>query len=461
MKIETVGDVERVRYRRNPLQRRIKFALETEKKIVGVFASWRSGKTDYVALEHCIRRQAYDNGGVLHLIAANTYGQLIDSTLRALYDKLELMGIPHVPRNLPKSHRPFNVFVWNGDRWVEFACRSMDNFDMVAGMTFGSIWLDEVWKTEKWTYELAISRLSDKRSRHLQMVLTTTKDEPEHWMYTDIVQLLDLGRIMEGGVKASEVIELVEGTTYENEWNLAPGFIRTLRATLDPKMFSRYVENKWVSAAAGQMFYEFDRAIHMKTLPVEEYLPLIVSSDFNIDPMCWSIWQMPKGERLNCVDQLKMDFDADTETATKEILNRYPRVRHFVWTGDASGRARSTKSKSSDYQIIRATVEAAGRTIELRVRQSNPSVRDSANAVNGMLKNAEGKARMFFDRTKVPDAILSVEGAKYKPGTLEKDDSADRDPSSRVKTHFADTVRYVADAFFPARPRPIGRQFTK
>lgn len=434
-------EVEYVRYRCNAFQDRIAEALATEKKIVGVFGGWRSGKTDYVALEHVVKRQLYENGDVVHLIAANTYGQLFDSTLKVLYEKLDALSIPRIPQTIPKAARPFSLFIWNGDRWVEFLCRSMENISIVAGTTLGSAWLDEVWNTEKWTYELVHSRLSDKDSRHLQLVLTTTKDEPMHWMYTEIVQRATAG--------ARDEIELVEGTTYDNEQNLVAGYIRGLKATLDPRIFARFVENKWIALAAGEMFYNFDRNLHMDSIEIDRAAPIIVSSDFNVAPMCWSVWQSPAGRELVCVDQLKIDFDADTELAAREIVARYPWASDYVWCGDATGRARSTKSKRSDYEIIQDVFREERKNLELRVPRSNPSVRDSANAVNSLLRSKDDRVRMYFDRDRCPDVILSVEGARYRPGTLEKDDSADADPHRRDKTHFADTVRYVAAALFP------------
>jgi hypothetical protein len=89
--------------------------------------------------------------------------------------------------------------------------------------------------------------------------------------------------------------------------------------------------------------------------------------------------------------------------------------------------------------------------LEFNVDLANPSIRDSANAVNARLKNGKGQANIFFDEQKCPDVILSVEGCSYKPGTTEKDESKDRDPKSRVKTHFGDTVRYIVNQLFPLR----------
>ena len=452
---------ERVTYKRNPFQKRIKEALARNKLINAFFAGWRTGKTDYICIEHIVKRQLYSNPDVLHLIAANTYSQLIDSTLRTLFSKLDLLGIPHEPRQLPKTSRPFSLFIYNGDKWVEFLCRSMDNFDTVAGTTLGSFWLDEVWNTEKWTYDLALSRLSDKTSKHLQGVLSSTTDEPGHWMYTEIVQKLQFNKPIGNGLKPSDLIEIVYGSTYDNAKNLAPGYIEGLETSLDPKLFQRYVKAAWISLVQGKMFYQFDRDLHLRDLKYDQHLPLFISSDFNIDPMCWSIWQRHKDE-LWCIDQIMVPGNADTETCCRELATRYfqnpQNHRSLIWFGDASGRSGSTKSQNSDYDIIKAFCRANRLQLNLQVDLSNPSIRDSANAVNARLKNGQGTVNLFFDKHKCPDVILSVEGCSYKPGTSEKDESKDRDPKSRVKTHFGDTVRYIVNQLFPLRQKTTWSQ---
>jgi hypothetical protein len=99
--------------------------------------------------------------------------------------------------------------------------------------------------------------------------------------------------------------------------------------------------------------------------------------------------------------------------------------------------------------------------LEFHIPRSNPSIRDSANAVNARLSDTNGNPRLFLDGEKCPDVILSIEGAAYKPGTLFKDDSTDRKPNSKVKTHFADTVRYLVHGLYPILPTVVGIQYRR
>jgi hypothetical protein len=443
---------EEIIYKRNPFQRRVKDALEKNKRITALFGGWGVGKTEYTALEHVIKRQLYQNPDVLHLIAANTYSQLFDSTLRPLFKWVELLGIPHRPESFPITHNPFSLHLHNGTKWVEFLVRSMENINTISGVTLGSAWGDEMWGTEKWTFDLIDSRLRDTKSKLLQFVITSNTDEPEHWLYTELVQKYDLNIKPENGLHPRELIEVIHGTTFENKKNLPPNYIEGLATTLDKQMFDRFINCRWVSLGSGKMFYNLDRNIHLKDLSVSKDFPIMVSSDFNVNPMCWSIWQQ-QGRELWCVDQLMVSGAADTQTCCSEIWERYKEHQSWLWFGDASGRSGSTKSQRSDYEIIREFFRSKKIEVDMRVPQANPSIRDSANAVNAMLKNADGISNLFFDRTKCPDVVLSVEGTKYKIGTNEKDDSNDRNDKSRVKTHFGDTVRYVVNQIQPLRKK--------
>lgn len=454
---------ETIIFHRNAFQRRASDAIEKNKRITALFGAWGVGKTTYVALEHVVKRQLYNNPDVLHLICANTYSQLLDSTLRPLYEWFDRLSIPHYPPELPLGHKPFSIKLHNGDKWVEFLCRSMDNINTISGITIGSAWGDEMWGTEKWTFDLIDSRLRDIRSKYLQFIITSNTDEPSHWLYTDIVQKYEFNIKPENGLLPRDLIEIVYGTTFDNKKNLPANYIQGLATSLDPKLYQRFVECKWVSLVQGKMFYQFDWEINIpkRELKYDRHLPLLVSSDFNIDPMCWSVWQRHK-EELWCIDQIMVPGNADTETCCRELANRYfqnpQNLRYVIWFGDASGRSGSTKSQNSDYDIIKDYFRKNRIRLELKVDLVNPSVRDSANAVNARLKNGNGISNLFFDKHKCPDVILSVEGCSYKPGTSEKDDSKDRDPKSRVKTHFSDTVRYIIHQLFPLRQKTTWSQ---
>lgn len=449
--------VETIRYRRNPFQRRVKLALETEKPIVAVFAGWRSGKTDYLGIEHAIRRQTYGNPDVRHLIAANTYSQLLDSTLYPLFGWLDRLAIPHVPDVLPKVGHPFSILIWNGAKWVEFLCRSMDSFDTIAGVTLGSVWLDEVWDTEKWTYDLAKSRLSDARSRHRQLVLSTTKDEPSHWMYSDIVKLLETNEPLPSGKRPSDVIEIVEGCTLDNAGNLVDGYVDEQRATLDERTYRRFILNEWVSTLSGLAYPYYSVTAHRKSLPLDASLPLCVSADFNISPCIWELFQ-DSPEHTHFFDEI-CQRQTDIWKMSAELQRRLivvaggdelaARQRHTIFYGDFTSSARRDVSATADsWGIIRAEFE--GWNVEFRLAP-NPRIIDRTNAVNSRMRSVSGISRFTHD-----PACVEL-GKDFETVTV--DDLRDGKGKAGDRTHASDAAGYPI--FYEHRVnRAIGRQYT-
>lgn len=391
------------KYEANPFQDRVFHALRTEKRIIACFAGWRTGKTDYTAFDHVINRQVGQNPDVLHAILANTYSQLRDSTLRTLFAKLDQFGIPHIPDKLPRSNGPTSLYILNRARnkWVEFLCRSMDNVDILSGVTLGSAWGDEMWGTDSWSLDLIDSRLSDKNSKHLQFLITSTKDEPDHWLYTNIVQPWENNAELKNGSRARDIIEIVEGTTYDNEKNLVDGYISSKQATLEPRLFQRFIENKWVSAAEGRAYPYFDLDTHLKRLDLEPDFPLIACLDFDVNPCVWVLGQsLARGSYF---DREIVQRDTDVWKVCGELKRELVKIsgsedgareRRVVFYGDYQhGTGRSLSATAGAWSIVEG--EFRGWNAEFR-RKSNPRIIDRVNATNARMRSADGSVKLWL-----------------------------------------------------------------
>ena len=444
---------EEVRYKLNAFQNKVHHALETEKRIIACFAGWRTGKTDSVSILHVIRRQLYGNPDCLHLIAANTYSQLIDSTLRSLYAKLDLLGIPKVPETLPRAGAPPTLRLYNGEKWVEFLCRSMENFDTVAGVTLGSVWLDEVWATEKWTFDLALSRLSDKKSKHLQMVLTTTKDEPTHWMYTDIVEALRRNDERDGQ-RASDYIEIVEGNTAENRLNLVGGYINQQLATLEPRLAKRFIENEWISTLDGLCYPYYDPVRHEYERPFNRSLPVIFCLDFNTNPGVWLMAQ-DDGECTYVFDEIilrntdvfKMCAEAKRRLASLPVD---PTKHRLLFYGDHQhGTARGLSAVSSSWDLVRRDFD--GFNVQFR-HKSNPRIADRLNATNSRMRSATGGTH-FGHSSRCHELRKDYEGVNMEM-MMNVSKQGER-------THAASALDYFVNYEYPVLGGAVGRVVTK
>jgi hypothetical protein len=399
-------------YRARPHQLNV---LRSRKRYVFLGGGVGCGKTDIGTLWHLVKAINETPPGVLGLITANSYTQLIDSTLRNVYRNYQRFGILVDPPDLPRTHRPFNIQVWSGTHWVEILCRSLEKFELLAGIEVGWFWADEVWQTRREAFELLQARLRDKRMASPAMagLLTTTLDDPTSWMYDVFVNHYQ-----------PELMDVFYATTHDNARNLPEGFIDGLKATYSKPLFERMVLSKWVSLTGTRVYYNFGRAEQVsEQADYDPALPILWSLDFNIGenkPMSSCLCQIKKGPgpdgrlrpQLHVFDEIILDT-SDTHDVIAEFQSRDRLARLKVPVavyGDASGRSRDTRSRQTDYTIL---AQAGFR--RQKIPAHNPPIRDRHNAVNGLLKNVNDDVRLKI-HPRCKTLIKGLETVRLKAG---------------------------------------------
>lgn len=97
-----------------------------------------------------------------------------------------------------------------------------------------------------------------------------TSNPTRNWVYRKLIK--PLHDYQQRGVKSDDLIvdpdtgeplmELFEGSTYENKDNLEPDFIKTLEATYRGQMRDRFLMGQW-AAYEGLVYPQFDESQHM------------------------------------------------------------------------------------------------------------------------------------------------------------------------------------------------------
>lgn len=209
-----------------------------------------------------------------------------------------------------------------------------------------------------------------------------------------------------------------------------------------------YVEGEFVPLWSGRAYDAFDNKLHVSVeIKVDYNQELILSCDFNINPMAWIIAQGNKRVGFSVVDELKLE--GTTEDAIKHFIKKYPRNKfrsnkiHIY--GDASGSRRHTVSHETDYQIMQRFLKDAGYKPILHVQAANPYEKDRIAAVN-----------TAFSREKViisshcKSLIESLDITAWKKGTSKLDK-----PSGDTWTHWADALGYLC-----IRELPVHLQYS-
>lgn len=218
--------------------------------------------------------------------------------------------------------------------------------------------------------------------------------------------------------------------------------MRKLQGTMSAAHFRQLYGAEWIDWSALPA-YTFDRTVHVTADVHEEpSLPLDLSCDFNVDPMAWVVGQH-KGREAWALDEIIIPGGATTKMACEEFLRRYPGgKRELNLYGDASGNSGSTKSKQSDYDIIRQLVGAAYPNLSVQVPESNPPVSTRLNSVNAMLEPALGEPR-YYVHPRCEHLATDLARVGLKPGTREID------KSNKQLTHPSDADGYRLTYLFP------------
>jgi phage terminase large subunit len=208
---------------------------------------------------------------------------------------------------------------------------------------------------------------------------------------------------------------------------------------LDSLSYDRFIKGDWTAFGVDKpFFYKFDQNKHI--IPSYEqnpHLPLIVSFDFNKDPMTCTISQSLNVRHLRIFDQIEMP-NGSTPELCDEIIAKYPKqIQQIEITGDATGRNRSPliQGNINHYIIIKDKFELLDS--QIKVRTSNISHKNSRVLCASVMQNAD-----FGVTENCKDVVADLIHT-------EVDDTGEIIKTVKQGRHFADNVRYTIDAVFP------------
>lgn len=231
--------------------------------------------------------------------------------------------------------------------------------------------------------------------------------------------------------------------TWTSESVLKPEQLQWAKENCDARDYAEQYLASW-ERAGGAVFYSFDDESNIHPVDYYAHLPLVVGSDFNVNPMCWCIGHIIEGQ-LHIFDELYIR-DTNTTATLTELHRRYGQhTAGWEFYGDASGRARKTAGASaaaqSDYLIIRNDARFAGARVYYP--QSNPARVDRFAACNAMFCNALGERRLFI-HPRCSHLRRDLLSRTWKEGTREPDDYGD-------VGHMSDALGYIVHRRFPYR----------
>lgn len=230
-------------------------------------------------------------------------------------------------------------------------------------------------------------------------------------------------------------------TTYDNP-HIKTSEIEEAKTQLDDINFRQEYLAEYVDANDRPFLYAFDEKKHV----IDEYkpnphLPILLSWDFNREPMTCLVCQQTDMWTLYIFDEY--DLDGSTPEVCERVLSDYQQwIYNMDVTGDATGRNRSAlvKGNLNHYRIMKDMLSLTDD--QIKVPTQNLALSDSRVLCNSVLKNANVKITRKCKKT-IKDAAMAMvddEGELIKNGTypLHKFDGL----RYSISCAFKDFIRY-------------------
>lgn len=221
--------------------------------------------------------------------------------------------------------------------------------------------------------------------------------------------------------------------------------LEAARRNLDERTFAQEFEASF-ETMSGRVYYAFDRNLHVGNYEFDPKNYIIVGQDFNVDPMCSIILQhKPELGEVWAVDEIFLN-QSNTQETVNELERRYWRLfpQKIAVFPDPAGANRSSARGETDVQIFRE------KGIDKIFHHRKAAfVADRVNAVNAMLKSADGKVRLRIN-PRCKNLIASLEQTLYKPNSREVDKAAGME-------HMSDALGYPLEYLFsPTKLQLVG-----
>ena len=203
-----------------------------------------------------------------------------------------------------------------------------------------------------------------------------------------------------------------------NNIYLPKHFISSLKESFDEEYYKINVLGEFGDYSSGLVVKGFS-AENLKHFKYCSELPLHLTCDFNVDPMCWVLAYIDD-ENVYYFDELVIE-KTTTAQCIREFIRRYPDHKsQIIINGDASGDNRTTQSEYTNYAIIRNELYNHGydrKQVKFQLRDYNPPVLNRISAFNAKVRNSNGERHLFIDERRCKWLLYNIYNLSFKEGT--------------------------------------------
>ena len=331
---------------------------------------------------------ALNFAGCTGLVGAATQ-DLLDGTTKLKYEwHLANMGMVEGV-HWWYSDRKTKMTFMNGST-IRF--KTLANWENFRSTEFTWIEIEEASLIDEKTFKELMARLreparSDWENPFKSMFLHTNPQGSRGWMY----------KFFHNPKTKVPNYRAVIAATTENTY-LGKEYVDNLKDIYSADEIQELIMGKDCDKDNTIAFPDFTQEQNVvDNIEYNSHAKLILTCDFNYNPMCWYIMQEYDG-CWYVLEELVFN-SVTTKEMCKQIqpvLDKYP-TKKLTIMGDAHGR--DQKTNGSDYAVMLSHFSDCGYDCTLSVLPSNPLIKDRLAVLRGNIKNANGDVRLKINST--------------------------------------------------------------
>lgn len=379
--------------------------------------------------------------GIRILIGAKEYELLKNTTMVSFFEHLDNMG--YIKDKDYTYNKNDKKVVFNNGSEVLF--KGVEDPEKFKSLNLHWIELEEASQISDASFKALLGRLrgnirSEWKDFRYRLYGHTNPQPNKGWIYKRFVE------------KPKENYRLIVAPTSQNI-HLPAHFVESLKEEYDEEYYRINVLGEFGDYSSGLVVKGWSSE-NERDIVYNKNLPLYLTCDFNVDPMCWVLAHRDDNNEY-FFDELVIE-NTCTQACVEEFIRRYPdHQTKIIVCGDASGDWRNSQSEFTNYAIINNALRGHGYETQFRLRPYNPPILTRIQAFNARVKNANGERHVFADRRKCKWFIHNMYNLMFKEGSSIVDVPTARriqtDRDSKFLEHPFDAGSYLVEYYHPIK----------
>lgn len=402
-----------------------------------------SGKSHFIAqrlIHKCLTAKYFRC-----ILIKKTFASIQESQWQTIKDIVESWGMSDL---FIFKTAPLSIHCINGNKFIARGCDDPQSIKSIKDPS--DAWYEEGNQLTLDDFITVATTLRTDKAKIQQWFSFNPEcdgDYEEFWIYKTFLEGKDINGTYTWEMEDPDTMETISytytstHTTYRDNPKCPPQrriFLNKLK-DISPYYYDVYVLGKWGRRQNNAPFvYAFDRAKHLRKTTINYREEVILSFDFNKNPITCLVGQYYDG-RLRLIEQIKLP-NSNIYELCDYIAAHYAGALLMV-TGDATGRNSSAlvQDNINYYTVIKSKLNLGGAQIKLP--SVNPSVKENQVLVNAVLQLVETD----IDPDKCKALVYDFENVKVlADGSIEKSDR--NDPTKQADA--LDCFRYMCNMFF-------------